>query len=219
MVIKCPNCNHYVSDTAEKCPNCGFNLKDDIAKDNSSNYDELVSFLLSIENSEKWYIFALDNGVCISNSVGSNAQLFIEGYIKEASNKDFIKAQDAYQKFKLSEYYSDFSIEKDECNEDHILLDCTSKTNSPAPYIAKMIFSVYGITSPDQIEIIDTSGAHEEAPEDSAGILMKILCFMLPIVGLVLYFVKRNELPNAAKSYMIWAVAGLGFSLLVYLMQ
>ena len=56
-----------------------------------------------------------------------------------------------------------------------------------------------------------------EDVEDSAGILMKILCFLLPIVGLVLYFVKRNSLPNAAKSYLIWAAAGFGLSLLVNL--
>ena len=54
-----------------------------------------------------------------------------------------------------------------------------------------------------------------EYVDDSAGILMKILCFMLPIVGLVLYFVKRNSLPNAAKSYLIWAAAGFGLSLLI----
>lgn len=56
-----------------------------------------------------------------------------------------------------------------------------------------------------------------EDVDDSAGILMKILCFMLPIVGLVLYFVKRNSLPNAAKSYLIWAAAGFGLTLLVNL--
>lgn len=56
-----------------------------------------------------------------------------------------------------------------------------------------------------------------EDVDDSAGILMKILCFMLPIVGIVLYFVKRNSLPNAAKSYLIWAAAGFGLSLLVNL--
>jgi len=56
-----------------------------------------------------------------------------------------------------------------------------------------------------------------EDVDDSAGILMKILCFMLPIIGLVLYFVKRNSLPNAAKSYLIWAAAGFGLTLLVNL--
>ncbi len=54
-----------------------------------------------------------------------------------------------------------------------------------------------------------------EDVDDSAGIFMKILCFLLPIVGLVLYFVKRNSLPNAAKSYLIWAAAGFGLSLLI----
>lgn len=226
MVVKCPNCNQYVSDTVEKCPNCGIKLKGEDSKENSSSFDELVSFLLSIENSENWYSFQLDNGVFINcNYVDSEVQLFIEEFIKETSDKHFLKARDAYQIFKLSEYYSDFNIKDDECNDSHILLNCTSRVNSPTQYIAKMILSVYGITSPDQIEIIDTDGdgqseddyskAIGEDSEDSAGVWMNILCFLIPIVGLVLYFVKKNDYPNTAKSYLTWAAAGFGVSILI----
>ncbi len=64
---------------------------------------------------------------------------------------------------------------------------------------------------------VDDQDNSYEVEDDSAGIFVKILCFLLPIVGFVLYFVKRNSLPNAAKSYLIWAAAGFGLSLLVNL--
>lgn len=159
MVIKCPNCNHYVSDTANTCPTCGYKLNSDASKGTFSSFDELTSFLVSIDNSEKWYSFELENGVYINcNYMDSEVQLFIEEFIKETSDEHFLKARDAYQKFKLSEYYSDFTIEDDECSESHILLNCTSRVNSPTPYIAKMLITVFGVTSPNQIEILDTGG-------------------------------------------------------------
>lgn len=235
MVVKCPNCNQYVSDTASVCPKCGFKLKDDKAKakDESSSFDEISSFLLKIQikNSVGWYSFELDNGVCINcNYANSEFQFFIEEFKKQTSDKHFFDARDAYLKFKQSEFFSDFSIEEDECNESHILLNCISRVNSPTPYIAKMLVSVYGVTSPDQIDILESEDSYcvgmsnlinedsetfEEDSEDSAGIWMNVLCFLIPIVGLILYFVKKNEYPNKAKSYLTWAAAGFGVSILI----
>ena len=40
MVIKCPNCNHYVSDTASICPNCSCKLKDDVSEESSTLLSE-----------------------------------------------------------------------------------------------------------------------------------------------------------------------------------
>lgn len=31
MVVKCPNCNHFVNDLASMCPHCGTILKDEIS--------------------------------------------------------------------------------------------------------------------------------------------------------------------------------------------
>ena len=235
MVIKCPNCNHYVSDTAEQCPKCGYKLKNNVVKDDSSSFDELSSYLHSIEESEGCYSFLLDNGVCICcnhEDFDSEVQFFIEEFKKQTSDKHFFDARDAYLKFKQSEYFSDFSIKGDECNEGYVHINCTSKTDSPSPYIAKMLISVYGVTSPDQIEIVDFGGdklseedysdasedyseSFEEDSEDSAETWMNILCFLIPIVGLILYFVKKNEYPNTAKSYLTWAAVGFGVALLL----
>jgi len=44
--------------------------------------------------------------------------------------------------------------------------------------------------------------------EDKPGCFMNGLCFLVPLVGIILYFVKKNQQPNCAKSYLIWAVVG-----------
>lgn len=43
--------------------------------------------------------------------------------------------------------------------------------------------------------------------EDCSGWL-KALAFLIPLVGLILYFVKKNEQPVGAKSCLNWAIAG-----------
>ena len=241
MVIKCPNCNHFVSDTAEKCPSCGFKLKDDAAKDDSSTFDELVSFLLSVEESLRSYAVQLDNSVTIccynTESLDFEVQIFIEASKKDTSDKELLNAREAYQKFKQSDYFPDFSVKEDECSEGYILLDCTSDCTSGIRYVVKMLITVFGITSPNQLHIedledrnetgyrnemenvneIDDSEVIEEDSEDSAETWMNVLCFLIPIVGLILYFVKKNEYPNTANSYLKWAAVGFGVSLFINL--
>ena len=42
-LIKCPECNHEVSDSAETCPNCGYRLKENKTDDAASVIkDELI---------------------------------------------------------------------------------------------------------------------------------------------------------------------------------
>ncbi|MBQ0074345.1 MAG: hypothetical protein KBT34_09115 [Prevotella sp.] len=52
-----------------------------------------------------------------------------------------------------------------------------------------------------------------EAIDDNPGCFMNGLCFCLPVVGFILYFVKKNEQPNCAKSYLHWALVGFGLGL------
>lgn len=57
----------------------------------------------------------------------------------------------------------------------------------------------------------------EETPaeiNDSPGILMNSLCFLIPIVGIVMYFIKKKKQPKCAKSYLIWGLMGIGGNLL-----
>lgn len=61
-----------------------------------------------------------------------------------------------------------------------------------------------------------TNGVIEEnhgGKIDKPSILLDILSFLIPIAGLILYFVKRREYPNSAKAYLTCAICGfvLGF--------
>lgn len=43
MVIKCPNCQHFVSDMAPTCPHCGTILKDEVSSSEVTNDEEQAS--------------------------------------------------------------------------------------------------------------------------------------------------------------------------------
>lgn len=44
---------------------------------------------------------------------------------------------------------------------------------------------------------------------DKPSLALRILTLFIPLVGLILYFVKKSEYPVSAKSYLTWA--GIGF--------
>lgn len=44
---------------------------------------------------------------------------------------------------------------------------------------------------------------------------LKVLSFLIPIAGLILFLVKGKEEPVAAKSYGLWAIAGFVLALLL----
>ena len=52
---------------------------------------------------------------------------------------------------------------------------------------------------------------------DNPGCLMNGLCFLVPIVGIILYFTKKEEMPNCAKSYLTWSLIGFALGVIVNL--
>ena len=55
--------------------------------------------------------------------------------------------------------------------------------------------------------------------QQDAGIWVKILSFIIPIVGIFLYFYKKDSQPVYAKSCLIWSLASIviGFVLAIIL--
>ena len=51
--------------------------------------------------------------------------------------------------------------------------------------------------------------------EDKANIALAIVSFLIPIVGLILFFVKKKEMPNAAKTYLYCCIAGFVLGLIL----
>lgn len=56
------------------------------------------------------------------------------------------------------------------------------------------------------------NGAPKVSQKD-AEVWLKIVSFLIPIVGIIMYFVKKNEAPVYAKSCLTWGLIGLGASI------
>ena len=49
--------------------------------------------------------------------------------------------------------------------------------------------------------------------EDKPTFLMNLLSFLIPVGGIILYFVKKAKTPISAKSYLKWGLIGLAVTI------
>jgi hypothetical protein len=52
-------------------------------------------------------------------------------------------------------------------------------------------------------------------PEDKLGVGLTILSFCIPLAGLILYFVKKEKTPAAAKTAITAAAIGFGIGIVL----
>lgn len=52
---------------------------------------------------------------------------------------------------------------------------------------------------------------------DKPSIILNIIALLFPIVGLILYFVWRKQMPNKSKSILTCAIIGWGLGILSYI--
>lgn len=78
------------------------------------------------------------------------------------------------------------------------------------PYCGKS-FSYRDTVVPQQAQQTQVFGS--EPIDDKPGCLMNGLCFCIPLVGIILYFVKKNEQPKCAKSYLTWSIVSMGIGI------
>ncbi len=55
----------------------------------------------------------------------------------------------------------------------------------------------------------------DEMKNDDLGTPLKVVSFCIPIVGAVLYFVKKEQEPNSAKQACNMALIGVGFQIVL----
>ncbi|MBR5847569.1 MAG: hypothetical protein IKY72_07225 [Bacteroidaceae bacterium] len=53
------------------------------------------------------------------------------------------------------------------------------------------------------------------ANNDKTNVILVVLSVLLPLIGYILYFVKREDAPDAAKNYLYAAIAGSVVGLLL----
>lgn len=95
-------------------------------------------------------------------------------------------------------------------------IEQTDMDKYECPYCGK-IFSSRDIVSQQPQTIINQNSSFDV--DDNPGCLMNGVCFLIPIVGLILYFVKKEKYPKCAKSYLIWAAVGFGFDIILNLSE
>lgn len=61
----------------------------------------------------------------------------------------------------------------------------------------------------------DNNNGNIEQKLDKPNIGLDIVSFLFPIVGLILFFVKKGECPNSAKSYLICGICGFVLGLIL----
>jgi len=289
MVVKCPKCNQYVSDTASVCPKCGAsmtvitpkNLANDVTDTNNHSespqtfnsnievFPELAQYLrqqllLHEKNPNKdiWTEIETESeiglptielkGKCFWHDEqkiefdGDNSGLCLllnfPVYEAEDQKENNFVENERLQRFRDLDIFPSFiphkSYDDGDCHREYAM-DLGSDIEKASLAISEILQKVYLIPLSEELNIFiwdddneddvaenqemneerEDSYENVESPyedvEDSAGILMNILCFLIPIVGLVLYFVKKSNYPNTAKSYLTWAAAGFGVSILI----
>lgn len=55
--------------------------------------------------------------------------------------------------------------------------------------------------------------------EDKPGCFIGGVCFLIPIVGLIIYFMKKKTQPNSAQTYLYWAIFGFILSFIINLIS
>lgn len=83
------------------------------------------------------------------------------------------------------------------------------------PYCGKTS-SIREVSIPQQAQqpVFDNVDNFTFEEDDTPKVWMNILCLLIPIVGIVMYFVKKDTQPNCAKSYLNYALIGFGIDVL-----
>lgn len=80
------------------------------------------------------------------------------------------------------------------------------------PYCGKT-FNNQNTIAPQQAQQTYMYNAAGDADIPTTG--MNVLSFIIPLAGLILYFVNRNEKPNCAKSYLKWAAISFAIGVIL----
>lgn len=296
MVVKCPNCNQYVSDTASVCPKCGASMTVSTAKNfagsatDANNYNEsqkavtsqvkafpeLIPYLRQhlIKHEEVGNSSSIDTSIGIKDEDGiqddfihiynhwgqwldgepvrlggENSGLCLRlGFLADWGYKDDVSKQlvnddnERFLRFRnltcfslFTPHRSNYTPETDPIwrEQREFALDLGKDLEQASLLISEILQKVYLVPLSQELEIFvenrdddqeiesdqtvneSTDDGIYEVEDDSAGLWMNVLCFLIPIVGLVLYFVKKDNYPNTAKSYITWAAAGFVVTLLI----
>ena len=94
------------------------------------------------------------------------------------------------------------------------LYDTKSTTIDIDPAVDSDIYLSYK----NHFLIASTPTGKSSDTSDVPSLALTIISFVIPIVGLIIFFVKKSECPNSAKTYLYYAICGFGIGLILSLM-
>lgn len=161
MVKKCPNCNHYLSDTVKSCSHCGMNLDADSYQSTKEKIaqSEILSKLNELKRPDgifSTHFCVLEGKIAFALS-NCEIQIFISSQRHEDGEELFQKTKNAYKKFKQSSFFSEFNFDEDSCDDNtvELLSDGNLKKEDVIQYVVDLLRNVFNISSLNQIEFLD----------------------------------------------------------------
>lgn len=94
------------------------------------------------------------------------------------------------------------------------------QNNSGVRYVNKMPNSTaYGAGDGSCVLSPDSPAKSENTTQDKANVFLVIVSFLIPIVGIILFFVEKKQTPKAAKAYLIAALVPIALSFVSGILQ
>lgn len=197
-LVQCPECGReQVSDTAEACPNCGFGIKEYFETKNHPYY--VMRYLE--DDATKYRIVVM--GFCDTDTAayaGINEVLRMDLSYEEAmdvfANSPSIASvyDSKSEAVDIAEQFERWGIE--------VYVMC--------PDGSKEMFQLDGLSVP--YEAVDM-GVGEELVVDR---MLKIMCFLIPLIGLVVFCMNVSKSPKGAKTCLMYSAAGLLTGIIIF---
>jgi len=184
---KCPNCGILNADSSAYCTNCGSSLKSSSGCDNSSCKN------INVHGYTQWF------------AVNPAVQVYVNGEkVVQVQKGEIITVPvpgPCQMKFTCHVRSVTINVNPDVDSDIFLSFDRMSgcllaNTNS-------------GTRNSE-------NGVDVQSKTDKPNIWLDILSFIIPIVGLILFFSKRAEYPSSAKSYLICSICGFVVNLIIY---
>ncbi|WP_300278723.1 zinc-ribbon domain-containing protein [Peptacetobacter sp.] len=182
MLIKCPNCGKNISDLAEKCIHCGYDFKNS----EKEKTNQIV---------EEKPIKEVDEQKCIEEKESS---LDIEKSNVEEEKKENVSC--IQNKIDIEKKETEIRI-CSKCNKrlddgEVFCTNCGKKYNEDG----KVFCINCGSKISENAEICPNCGVPQKRPvTDEGGIGWNLLGCCIPLVGLILYLIWKDEKPKTAK--------------------
>lgn len=211
-LIKCNECGQMVSDKASTCPKCGAPIEPSIKCEECG--ESISPLSISCPKCGAPIRKNSSNQPCASSS---SSVLRISWKGKYAVVKTSIEIIVNGKSLGLYSYNDGFEIDIPiQSTIMDIALRCNGVTfhmklplEPQENYTCKLCYSAL---SSFYYELYNSTG--HLMKKDKLGIGMWILCFLIPLIGFIYFFVKKGEYPGKAKAALIAALVGAGVSIL-----